>query len=133
VMVQSEVADRLTAAPGSRVYGAPTVKLAWWAAARRAGPVPRAVFWPVPNVDSGLVAFERRTPPATSASREAVFAVVDAAFAQRRKTLRAALSGWAGSAAAAETALVQAGIDPTTRGEQLDVTAFAKIAENGPR
>lgn len=129
VMVQSEVADRLTAAPGSRVYGAPTVKLAWWAGARRAGPVPRGVFWPVPNVDSGLVAFERRTPPQTSASREAVFAVVDAAFAQRRKTLRAALAGWAGSPAAAEAALVAAGIDPATRGEQLDVAAFARIAE----
>lgn len=129
VMVQSEVADRLTAAPGSRVYGAPTVKLAWWASARRAGPVPRAVFWPVPNVDSGLVAFERRTPPATPATREEVFAVVDAAFAQRRKTLRAALSGWAGSPAAAEAALVAARIDPATRGEQLDVAAFARIAE----
>jgi 16S rRNA (adenine1518-N6/adenine1519-N6)-dimethyltransferase len=133
VMVQSEVADRLTAAPGSRVYGAPTVKLAWWAQARRAGPVPRAVFWPVPNVDSGLVAFARRTPPETSASREAVFAVVDAAFAQRRKTLRAALSGWAGSPAAAEAALVAAGVDPSARGEQLDVSAFAKIAEHAPR
>ena len=129
VMVQAEVADRLTAAPGSRVYGAPSVKLAWWAAARRAGPVPRTVFWPVPNVDSGLVAFERRRPPATSASRQEVFAVVDAAFAQRRKTLRAALGGWAGSAAAAEAALVRAGIDPSTRGEQLDVTQFARIAE----
>jgi 16S rRNA (adenine1518-N6/adenine1519-N6)-dimethyltransferase len=133
VMVQSEVADRLTAAPGSRVYGAPTVKLAWWAQARRAGPVPRAVFWPVPNVDSGLVAFARRTPPETSASRESVFAVVDAAFAQRRKTLRAALSGWAGSPAAAEAALVAAGVDPSARGEQLDVSAFAKIAEHAPR
>jgi 16S rRNA (adenine1518-N6/adenine1519-N6)-dimethyltransferase len=132
VMVQKEVADRLTAAPGSRVYGSPTVKLAWWAAARRAGPVPRAVFWPVPNVDSGLVAFERRTPPETTAPREAVFAVVDAAFAQRRKTLRAALSGWAGSPAAAEAALVAAGVDPATRGEQLDVSAFARIAERQP-
>ncbi|HVT20832.1 MAG TPA: 16S rRNA (adenine(1518)-N(6)/adenine(1519)-N(6))-dimethyltransferase RsmA [Mycobacteriales bacterium] len=130
VMVQAEVADRLTAAPGSRVYGAPTVKLAWWADARRAGPVPRAVFWPVPNVDSGLVAFDRRTPPETSVLRADVFAVVDAAFAQRRKTLRAALSGWAGSAAAAEAVLVAAGVDPASRGEQLDVCAFAKIAEH---
>jgi 16S rRNA (adenine1518-N6/adenine1519-N6)-dimethyltransferase len=129
VMVQSEVGDRLTAAPGSRVYGSPSVKLAWWAEARRAGPVPRAVFWPVPNVDSALVAFERRTPPETTASREEVFAVVDAAFAQRRKTLRAALKGWAGSPAAAEAALVAADVDPSTRGEQLDVTAFARIAE----
>jgi 16S rRNA (adenine1518-N6/adenine1519-N6)-dimethyltransferase len=130
VMVQSEVADRLTAAPGSRVYGAPTVKLAWWAEARRAGSVPRAVFWPVPNVDSGLVGFERRTAPETSASREAVFKVIDAAFAQRRKTLRAALSGWAGSPAGAEAALVAAGVDPSARGEQLDVAAFARVAES---
>ncbi len=101
VMVQAEVADRMTAPPGSRVYGVPSVKLAWYAEARRAGPVPRTVFWPVPNVDSGLVAFTRRDPPAVAgASRDEVFAVVDAAFAQRRKTLRAALAGWAGSAAA---------------------------------
>ena len=104
VMVQAEVADRMCAAPGSRVYGAPSVKLAWFAAARPAGPVPRSVFWPVPNVDSRLVAFTRRDPPETAASREEVFAVVDAAFRQRRKTLRAALSGWAGSAPEAETA-----------------------------
>jgi 16S rRNA (adenine1518-N6/adenine1519-N6)-dimethyltransferase len=132
VMVQAEVADRLTATPGSRVYGAPTVKLAWWADVRRAGPVPRAVFWPVPNVDSGLVAFQRRTPPVTSVTRDEVFAVVDAAFAQRRKTLRAALSGWAGSPAAAERALVGAGIDPGLRGEQLDVAAFTRVAEHRP-
>jgi 16S rRNA (adenine1518-N6/adenine1519-N6)-dimethyltransferase len=132
VMVQAEVADRLTARPGSRVYGAPTVKLAWWAEARRAGPVPRAVFWPVPNVDSGLVAFDRRDPPTTTAARAEVFAVIDAAFAQRRKTLRAALTGWAGSSTAAEAALVAAGVDPAARGEQLDVEAFARIAERRP-
>lgn len=129
VMVQAEVADRLTAAPGSRVYGAPTVKLAWWAAARRVGPVPRGVFWPVPNVDSGLVAFDRRDPPVSRVGRDEVFAVIDAAFAQRRKTLRAALSGWAGSPGAAEAALVAAGVDPSARGEQLDVEAYARIAE----
>jgi 16S rRNA (adenine1518-N6/adenine1519-N6)-dimethyltransferase len=132
VMVQSEVADRLTAVPGSRVYGAPTVKLAWWAKATRAGPVPRAVFWPVPNIDSGLVRFECTDPPATTASRQAVFAAIDAAFAQRRKTLRAALAGWAGSAPAAERALVAAGVDPTWRGERLDISAFARIAEARP-
>jgi 16S rRNA (adenine1518-N6/adenine1519-N6)-dimethyltransferase len=129
VMVQAEVADRLVAGPGSRTYGAPSVKAAWWASLRRAGSVPRTVFWPVPNVDSGLVAFTRREPPVTSASRAEVFAVIDAAFSQRRKTLRAALAGWAGSAASAEAALRQADIDPSTRGEQLDVTAFARIAE----
>lgn len=127
VMVQAEVADRLTAAPGSRVYGVPSVKLAWYAAARRAGPVPRAVFWPVPNVDSGLVAFARREPP-PGAERAAVFAVVDAAFAQRRKTLRAALAGWAGSPARAEEILRAAGVDPGARGEALDVAAFARVA-----
>jgi 16S rRNA (adenine1518-N6/adenine1519-N6)-dimethyltransferase len=128
VMVQAEVADRLTADPGSRTYGAPTAKVGWWAKTRRAGSVPRTVFWPVPNVDSGLVAFERREPPSTTASRAAVFAVIDAAFAQRRKTLRAALAGWAGTASAAEDTLRLAGIDPGRRGEQLDVTEFARIA-----
>ncbi|MFD0887574.1 16S rRNA (adenine(1518)-N(6)/adenine(1519)-N(6))-dimethyltransferase RsmA, partial [Streptosporangium algeriense] len=88
VMVQSEVADRLAAAPGSKVYGIPSLKAAWYADVRRAGPVGRTVFWPVPNVDSGLVAMTRRQPPETTAAREEVFAVVDAAFAQRRKTLR---------------------------------------------
>lgn len=90
--------------------------------------MPRSVFWPVPNVDSGLVALTRREPPVTTATRAEVFAVVDAAFAQRRKTLRAALAGWAGSPAAAEAALVAAGVEPRTRGEQLDVAAFSRIA-----
>jgi 16S rRNA (adenine1518-N6/adenine1519-N6)-dimethyltransferase len=128
VMVQAEVADRMCAGPGSRVYGAPSVKLAWFAAARPAGPVPRSVFWPVPNVDSRLVAFARRDPPDTAASREEVFAVVDAAFRQRRKTLRAALSGWAGSAPEAERLLRAAGLDPGARGEALDVAEFARLA-----
>ncbi|MQY04032.1 16S rRNA (adenine(1518)-N(6)/adenine(1519)-N(6))-dimethyltransferase RsmA [Actinomadura macrotermitis] len=132
VMVQAEVADRMTAAPGSKIYGIPSVKLAWYGTARRAGPVGRAVFWPAPNVDSGLVAFTRGEPPATTASRAEVFAVVDAAFAQRRKTLRAALAGWAGSAAAAEEALRAAGVDPRTRGEALDVASFALIAQYRP-
>ncbi|MGC4954017.1 16S rRNA (adenine(1518)-N(6)/adenine(1519)-N(6))-dimethyltransferase RsmA [Actinomadura citrea] len=132
VMVQAEVADRMVAGPGSKIYGVPSVKLAWYGDARRAGPVGRAVFWPAPNVDSGLVAFTRRDPPPTGASRREVFAVVDAAFAQRRKTLRAALAGWAGSAAAAEEALRAADVDPRARGEALDVTAFARIAEYGP-
>jgi 16S rRNA (adenine1518-N6/adenine1519-N6)-dimethyltransferase len=128
VMVQAEVAERMCAGPGSRVYGAPSVKLAWFAAVRPAGPVPRTVFWPVPNVDSRLVAFTRRDPPATAASREEVFAVVDAAFRQRRKTLRAALAGWAGSAPDAERLLRLAGIDPGTRGESLEVAEFARLA-----
>jgi 16S rRNA (adenine1518-N6/adenine1519-N6)-dimethyltransferase len=127
VMVQKEVADRLTAGPGSKVYGVPSVKLAWYADARPAGKVPPAVFWPVPNVDSGLVAFTRRDPPA-DIDRRAVFAVVDAAFAQRRKTLRAALTGWAGGPDRAEDVLVAAGISPQARGESLTVREFAAIA-----
>jgi 16S rRNA (adenine1518-N6/adenine1519-N6)-dimethyltransferase len=128
VMVQAEVADRMCAGPGSRVYGVPSAKLAWYADARPAGTVPRTVFWPVPNVDSKLVAFTRRDPPPTSASREEVFAVIDAAFGQRRKTLRAALAGWAGSPTAAESALRAAGVDPGARGEALAVADFARIA-----
>jgi 16S rRNA (adenine1518-N6/adenine1519-N6)-dimethyltransferase len=128
VMVQAEVADRMAAGPGSRVYGVPSVKLAWYADVRRAGQVPRSVFWPVPNVDSTLVRFTRREPPAISVARADVFAVVDAAFAQRRKTLRAALAGWAGSADNASRLLVGVGIDPSTRGEQLTVNDFAAIA-----
>lgn len=129
VMVQAEVADRLAARPGSKIYGVPSVKTAWYAEVRKAGPVGRSVFWPVPNVDSGLVALVRRDPPPTAASREEVFAVVDAAFAQRRKTLRAALAGWAGGAARAERILTAAGVDPTARGEQLEIADFARIAE----
>jgi 16S rRNA (adenine1518-N6/adenine1519-N6)-dimethyltransferase len=127
VMVQKEVADRLVTAPGSKVYGIPSVKLAWYARARPAGRVPAAVFWPVPNVESGLVAFDRRPPPA-DAPREAVFAVVDAAFAQRRKTLRAALAGWAGGPDRAAEVVRAAGIDPGVRGESLSVEQFAAIA-----
>jgi 16S rRNA (adenine1518-N6/adenine1519-N6)-dimethyltransferase len=132
VMVQAEVAERLAAAPGSKAYGVPSVKAAWYCAATRAGAISRSVFWPVPNVDSGLVRLARRDPPATTATRREVFAAVDAAFAQRRKTLRAALAGWAGSAAAAEDALRAAGIDPSARGETLDVSAFARLAECRP-
>jgi 16S rRNA (adenine1518-N6/adenine1519-N6)-dimethyltransferase len=130
VMVQAEVAERLTAAPGSRVYGVPSVKLAWYASSRLAGTVARTVFWPQPNVDSALVAFERREPPA--ADRAATFAAIDAAFAQRRKTLRAALSGWAGSAPEAERRLRAAGIEPGARGESLTVGEFARLAGTDP-
>ncbi|MFI2260735.1 16S rRNA (adenine(1518)-N(6)/adenine(1519)-N(6))-dimethyltransferase RsmA [Streptomyces tubercidicus] len=134
VMVQSEVADRLAARPGNKVYGVPSVKANWYAEVKRAGAIGRNVFWPAPNVDSGLVSLVRRDKPIeTSAGRDEVFAVVDAAFAQRRKTLRAALSGWAGSAAAAEAALVAAGVSPQARGEALTVEEFARIAEHkGP-
>lgn len=132
VMVQAEVAHRLAAGPGSRTYGIPSVKAAWYADVRLAGSIGRNVFWPAPNVDSALVSLVRREPPA--GDRATVFAVVDAAFAQRRKTLRAALSRYAGSGEAAERALIAAGIDPRTRGEQLSVEQFAAVAAAlGPR
>ncbi|WP_303324393.1 16S rRNA (adenine(1518)-N(6)/adenine(1519)-N(6))-dimethyltransferase RsmA, partial [Actinomyces radicidentis] len=129
VMVQAEVADRLAAGPGSRTYGVPSVKAAWYADARRTITIGRTVFWPLPNVDSALVQLDRREPPATTATREQVFAVIDAAFAQRRKTLRKALAPLAGSPDAAEAAIRAAGIDPSLRGERLDVAAFAALAE----
>lgn len=128
VMVQAEVADRLAAPPGSRTYGVPSVKAQWYGTVERAADVGKNVFWPAPNVGSGLVRITRRDTPRTG-DRDAVFAVVDAAFAQRRKTLRSALSGWAGSAAAAEAALTRAGIDHRARGETLTVDDFAAIAE----
>jgi len=128
VMVQLEVAERLAAPPGSKTYGIPSLKAAWYADVKLTGTVSRTVFWPSPNVDSGLVTLTRREPPQTAASRKEVFACIDAAFAQRRKTLRAALAGWAGSAPNAEATLRAAGVDPRTRGEQLDIQAFAAIA-----
>jgi 16S rRNA (adenine1518-N6/adenine1519-N6)-dimethyltransferase len=123
----------MCAPPGSRIYGVPSAKLAWFAAARRAGSVRRAVFWPVPRVDSGLVELVRHSPEATErlrrgAGQKETFAVIDAAFAQRRKTLRAALASWAGSAASAEALLRGVGLDPGLRGEALSVTDFAQIA-----
>ena len=130
ILVQAEVAERLAAAPGSGAYGIPSVKAAWYGDVRRAGSIGRRVFWPEPNVDSGLVALTRRPPP--EGDRRATFAVVDAAFASRRKGLRAALSRWAGSPAAAEVRLRAAGIDPSTRGEQLSVTDFARLAATDP-
>lgn len=129
VMVQAEVADRLAAGPGSKIYGVPSVKLAWYCSSRRVGSVPPAVFWPVPNVDSGLVALERRDPPKTTATRQQVFALIDAAFAQRRKMLRSALAGVYGSSAQASVALEAADIDPQARGEVLEVRDFARLAE----
>ncbi|MGL5825853.1 MAG: 16S rRNA (adenine(1518)-N(6)/adenine(1519)-N(6))-dimethyltransferase RsmA, partial [Nocardioides sp.] len=129
VMVQAEVADRLAARPGSKVYGVPSAKASWFAEVRRVGTVGRTVFWPAPNVDSGLVAWTRRDPPDSTATREQVFAVIDAAFAQRRKTLRAALRAVAGSSEAAVAALTRADIDPMARGETLDVRQYARLTE----
>jgi 16S rRNA (adenine1518-N6/adenine1519-N6)-dimethyltransferase len=128
VMVQAEAAERMTAPPGNRIYGVPTVKLAWFASVRRAGPVPRTVFWPVPRVESGLVAFDRRDPPSTAVSREDVFALIDAAFAQRRKMLRSAIATWAGSVPQADAVLRKAGVDPAARAESLTVGQFAAVA-----
>ena len=133
VMVQAEVADRLAAPPGSRTYGIPSAKAAWYCSVRVAGDVGRAVFWPVPRVDSKLVLMDRRDPPVTDVPRTRVFEVVDAAFAQRRKALRGALATVAGSPAAAEAALRAAGFDPLTRGEQLRIEDFAAIAAHLPR
>jgi 16S rRNA (adenine1518-N6/adenine1519-N6)-dimethyltransferase len=128
VMVQAEVGERLAAAAGSDAYGVPSAKAAWWAEVKLAGNVPRNVFWPVPNVDSVLVGFTRRPAPATEDLRRSTFQAIDAAFAQRRKTLRSALAPWAGSPAEAERLLLAVGIDPKTRGERLDVAAFAALA-----
>jgi len=127
VMVQAEVADRMAARPGSKIYGIPSVKIAWYAEARRVATVPRSVFWPVPNVDSALVLIERGTTP--DADRAKVFGLVDAAFAQRRKTLRAALATWAGSADRAADLLTRSGIDPSARGETLTVRDFTALAQ----
>ena len=129
VMVQKEVADRLAAHPGGRVYGVPSVKARWFADVESAGNIGTSVFWPVPHVESGLVRITRREPPTSMAGRAATFDVVDAAFAQRRKTLRSALAGVAGSPVIAEEALRAAGIDPGLRGEQLDISDFVRIAD----
>jgi len=130
VMVQDEVADRLSAQPGSKIYGVPSVKANWFCEVQKAGVIGTNVFWPAPKIKSGLVAFQRRTQPLSYVPRELIFAIVDAAFAQRRKTLRAALATWAGSSALAGEVLDHAGIDSSLRGEKLDIHAFVKIAES---
>lgn len=130
VMVQAEVADRLAASPSTKEYGVPSVKAAWWADVTGAGVVSRQIFWPVPNVESKLVAFTRRETPGDEALRLRTFAIIDLAFAQRRKMLRSALSSRYGGSAAAEVVLSGAGIDPTLRGEALDISAFVAIAEH---
>jgi 16S rRNA (adenine1518-N6/adenine1519-N6)-dimethyltransferase len=132
VMVQAEVADRLAAKPGGKEYGIPSVKAAWWADVKNVGTVSRSIFWPAPNVDSKLVGFTRRQTAGSEESREKVFTIIDAAFAQRRKMLRSALSGLYGSSSAAEAILIKAGIDPTLRGEALQVESFCKIAAVAP-
>jgi 16S rRNA (adenine1518-N6/adenine1519-N6)-dimethyltransferase len=128
VMVQAEVGERVAAGPGSKIYGAPSVKAAWYGEFSTAGKVSRQVFWPVPNVDSILVRFERRDPPGTEDERRATFALVDAAFQQRRKMLRQALAPVLGDSAAASARLEAAGLAPTSRGEELTVADFLAIA-----
>jgi len=132
VMVQAEVADRLAAKPGGKEYGIPSVKAAWWADVKNVGTVSRSIFWPAPNVDSKLVGFTRRETAGSEESRTKVFTIIDAAFAQRRKMLRSALSSLYGSSSAAEAILIKAGIDPTLRGEALQVESFCKIAAVAP-
>jgi len=132
VMVQAEVADRLAAKPGTKDYGIPSVKAAWWAEVKGAGSVSRSVFWPAPNVDSKLVSFTRRQTPGDEVLRRKVFTIIDAAFAQRRKMLRSALSSLYGSSSAAEQILQRADIDPTLRGEALEITGFCAIAAVAP-
>jgi 16S rRNA (adenine1518-N6/adenine1519-N6)-dimethyltransferase len=132
VMVQAEVADRLAAKPGGKEYGIPSVKAAWWADVKNVGTVSRSIFWPAPNVDSKLVGFTRRSTPGDDEMRVKVFTIIDNAFAQRRKMLRSALSGLYGSSAAAEQILIKAGIDPTLRGEALEIEGFCKIAAVAP-
>lgn len=134
VMVQAEVGHRLAATPGSKIYGSPSVKAEWYGSFRLAGNVSRQVFWPVPNVDSVLVGFERRTEAlGTEAERLATFALVDAAFQQRRKMLRQALAPVFGDSATATAALEAAGVAATARGEELDVHAFLAVARSRPR
>jgi 16S rRNA (adenine1518-N6/adenine1519-N6)-dimethyltransferase len=130
VLVQAEVAHRLAAEPGNKVYGIPSVKLAWYSEATLAGNIGRNVFWPAPNVDSALVYFAKReTALGTEAERLATFDAVDAGFSQRRKTLRQALADWAGSAAKAEEILIAAGVSPQARAEELKVHDFLRIAK----
>jgi 16S rRNA (adenine1518-N6/adenine1519-N6)-dimethyltransferase len=130
VMVQAEVADRLAAHPSTKEYGVPSVKAAWWADVTGAGVVSRQIFWPVPNVESKLVAFTRRATPGDEALRKRTFEIIDLAFAQRRKMLRSALSSRYGGSAPAEEVLNGAGIDATLRGEALDIAAFVSIARH---
>ena len=133
VMVQSEVAERLAARPGTKDYGAPSAKAAWWAKLELSDSISRKVFWPIPNVDSSLVSFHRLEPVDRSESlRKATFQVIDLAFGKRRKMLRSALSELFGSSGAAESALSAIGINPTDRGESLSLSDFIAIARSLP-
>ncbi len=128
VMVQAEVADRLASGPGSKIYGVPSVKARWFGNVQKVANIGKNVFWPAPNIDSALVLIERHALPMADIAQSDLFAAIDAAFGQRRKMLRSALNGWANGNA--EQILINAGIDPTLRGEQLDVMDFVKIAKS---
>jgi 16S rRNA (adenine1518-N6/adenine1519-N6)-dimethyltransferase len=133
VMVQAEVADRMAAGPGSKIYGVPSVKMAWYGEVTKAGSVGRNVFWPAPNVDSGLVRLVRKEREFDPALRELTFTIVDAAFGQRRKTLRTALGSALGSPQTVESILRDAGVDPGLRGEQLSLQDFVAIAQQAKK
>ena len=133
VMVQAEVADRMAAGPGSKIYGVPSVKMAWYGEVTKAGSVGRNVFWPAPNVDSGLVRLVRKERDIDPALRELTFTIVDAAFGQRRKTLRTALGSALGSPQIVEGILRDAGVDPGLRGEQLSLQDFVAIAQSAKK
>jgi len=126
VMVQAEVADRLAAKPGNKDYGVPSLKGAWWADLELAGNIARSIFWPIPNVDSKLVSFKRHEPLGDEVFRKKVFSLIDAAFSQRRKMIRSAMSSVLG--VNAESIIAEAGVDPTLRGEALDISAYIAIA-----
>jgi len=128
VMVQSEVADRLAAKPGSKNYGSPSVKASWWADVTLAGNVGRSIFWPVPNVDSSLVKFVRHASPGDEALRLTTFRLIDAAFAQRRKMLRGAIADAVGGSSIAIDLIAEAGIDPDCRGETLVLADYLALA-----
>ena len=119
----------MAAAPGSKIYGVPSVKIAWFGNAKLAGNVGRNVFWPAPNVDSGLVRITRDPERGSIALREKLYQVVDAAFGQRRKTLRSSLSSVFGSSSKVDEALAKANVDSSLRGEQLGLTEFLAIAK----
>jgi 16S rRNA (adenine1518-N6/adenine1519-N6)-dimethyltransferase len=127
VMVQAEVADRLAAGPGSKIYGVPSVKARWFGKVQKVATIGKNVFWPAPNIESALILIERHQTPLSDIAQSELFAAIDAAFGQRRKMLRSALNSWANGKA--EQILIHAGIDPTLRGEELDVLDFVKIAK----
>lgn len=133
VMVQLEVGQRLAAAPNTKIYGAPSVKAAWYGTWELAGKVSRQIFWPVPGVDSVLVRCRAHPQPlGSTAERDLTFTLINAAFEQRRKMLRQALQATQiadlATAQQVTRVLATAGVDPQARAEDLDVHAYLAIA-----